>query len=76
MILGLNAWQFLLWILALAMIVSPFIVGIINSVITGYFKAKDAHIGRIAKAIGATLEGVLDGLNHKLDDIVKGVAKK
>lgn len=53
-----TAWTLLLWIAALLLIMVP-IVGIMGKVLCdGYFRAKDAHIARIAAALGKTLEKI------------------
>lgn len=71
MIFGLNIWQSLLLLIAFEMIVAPFIVGTVNSIINGYFKAKDAHIGRIAKAISDALTSSLEFAAKTLEEQIK-----
>ena len=71
MFFGLNAWQTLLWLAALLMIVAPFIVGIGNGLMNGYFKAKDAHIGRIANAIGKSLAESFKSMTDVLENKMK-----
>ena len=76
MFFGLNAWQTLLWLAALLMIVAPFIVGIGNGLVNGYFKAKDAHIGRVANAIGISLTNAFKGMTDVLENAVKSKGGK
>ena len=71
MFFGLNAWQTLLWLAALLMIVAPFVVGIGNGLINGYFKTKDAHIGRIASAIGKSLSESFKSMTDILEAKMK-----
>ena len=66
MIFGLNAWQFLLWVAALEMIVAPFVILVVGTIINGYFHAKDQHIGRIAGALGQTLSKAAEDISKKI----------
>lgn len=65
----LNPWQLLAWIVALELISVPLIIFCVNSIIIGYFKMKEQHSARIAKAGSEALksltEGMLEGIAIK-----------
>ena len=61
----LTPIQMLLWITALEMITGIVLVIISNIFIGMIYRAKEAHIGRIAKAIGAAMEKVGNELSTK-----------
>lgn len=42
--LNLTPWQLLLWIAAVLMISVPLISILVNTIITGYFTAKEKHV--------------------------------
>lgn len=63
--MGLNAWQTLLWIICLAALLVPIIAVLVNTIFIGYYKAKASFLGKILKALSATI-----------DQAVKGVGKK
>lgn len=51
----LTPWQQLLWLVCAFILIVPIISWGVTSIIRGYFGAKEAHYGRIAKAIGNTI---------------------
>lgn len=63
--MGLNAWQLILWIICLAALLVPIIAVLVNTIFIGYYKAKASFLGKILKALSATI-----------DQAVKGVGKK
>lgn len=63
--MGLNAWQLILWIICLAALLVPIIAILVNTIFIGYYKAKASFLGKILKALSATI-----------DQAVKGVGKK
>lgn len=63
--MGLNAWQTLLWIICLAALLVPIIAILVNTIIISFYKAKAGYLGKIMKALSATI-----------DQAVKGVGKK
>lgn len=63
--MGLNAWQLMLWIICLAALLVPIIAILVNTIFIGYYKAKASFLGKILKALSATI-----------DQAVKGVGKK
>lgn len=66
----LNPWQLLLWIVGLELLSLPLIVGGINSAFNGYFKAKEQHVGKLAKAIGDSLtEAAKTMIKKKEEDV-------
>ena len=56
MIFGLNAWQSLLWIAAFEVISIAPICWIASTCFSCYFRMKENHYGRMAKAVGGALE--------------------
>lgn len=62
MLQTLTPWQLLLWIVCLEILSAPLIAVLINTVIVGYFKVKESHIAKMAKALGKTLN-VLKTMN-------------
>lgn len=66
--LGLNAWQMVLWIVGLEILSAPIIASTFNVIFTGYFKAKGQYIGLIAKASSDALGKTLDGLQKGKSD--------
>lgn len=56
MFIGMSAWQLLLWVAALVMILIPLLIILFNGISVGYFKAKEMFIGHILKSIAGTLE--------------------
>lgn len=67
--IGMNAWQFLLWIIGLEIASYPLLVGLMNSIIDGYFKAKEKHIGRVAKAVGDSLQAAFNEIKKKSEEL-------
>jgi len=63
--MGLNAWQLMLWIVCLAALLVPIIAILVNTIIISFYKAKAGYLGKILKALSATI-----------DQAVKGVGKK
>lgn len=63
---GLNAWQFLLYLVALEMVLAPFLIAVFN----GYFRAKsNAMLGAfstICNSIGKVLEEATRNIEAKL----------
>lgn len=63
--MGLNAWQLMLWIVCLAALLVPIIAILVDTIFIGYYKQKASFLGKILKALSATI-----------DQAVKGVGKK
>ena len=61
----LNAWQLLLWIVGLELLSAPLIVASVSAVINGYFKAKEEHVGKMAKAAGTTITQLAESLKKE-----------
>ena len=72
---NLSAWQLFLWIVLLSIAMTPIIVLIANSIIAGYFKAKEQHFGRMAKAFGELFETLGKDLDGKLKTLKDEIAK-
>lgn len=58
MIFNLNPWQILLWIAGLEIVSAPIVIAMANGIFTGYFRAKEIHSGKVAKAIGNALQSM------------------
>jgi len=64
--MALTPWQMLIWIAGLELISIPLVVVTANSIISGYFKAKEMHFLKIIKALGEFLEKTgQDLIKHK-----------
>lgn len=63
--MGLNAWQTLLWIICLAALLVPIIAILVNTIIVSFFKAKASFLGKILKALSATIEQAAKGMGEK-----------
>ena len=64
-IINLTAWQLLAWIVGLEIVSAPIIIVVVNSVISGYFRYKEQHVGRMAKAIGEAMENMIKAIESK-----------
>ena len=62
---GLNAWQFLLYIAALEMIMAPFFIALFNGYYRAKYNARLGLIGTICKAIGTVLDKATEKLQEK-----------
>lgn len=65
-IVNLTAWQLLAWIVGLEIVSAPIIIVVVNSVISGYFRYKEQHVGRMAKAIGEAMEKTIKTIENKV----------
>lgn len=63
--MGLNAWQTLLWIVCLAALLVPIIAVLVNTIFIGFYKAKAGYLGKILKALSATIEQATKGMGKK-----------
>lgn len=63
--MGLNAWQTLLWIVCLAALLVPIIAVLANTIIIGFYKAKAGYLGKIMKALSATIDQAVKGMGKK-----------
>ena len=63
--MGLNAWQLMLWIVCLAALLVPIIVILVNAIIISFYKAKVSYLGKILKALSATIEQAVKGMGKK-----------
>lgn len=54
--MGLNAWQTMLWIIFLVALLAPIILILVNSIFISFYKAKAAFFSKILKALSATIE--------------------
>lgn len=63
---NMEPWMLLLWIVCLCILVAPILVATVNSIFNGYFKAREGHIGRVAKALGKTIEKTADEMTKRL----------
>lgn len=63
--MGLNAWQTMLWIVCLAILLVPIIAVLVNTIFIGFYKAKSTYLTRILKALGNTIEQATKGKEGK-----------
>lgn len=68
-----NPVFLLIWIVAVLIVTIPIIVAGITTAINGYFKAKEQHIAKMAKAIGSALEKPLQTVADGLEALNKKV---
>lgn len=54
--MGLNAWQTMLWIICLVALLVPIISILVNTIFISFYKAKAAFFSKILKALSATIE--------------------
>ena len=75
----LNAWQLLLWIVGLEVLSLPLIAGCANSIIKGYFRAKEEHVSKVARAVGEAFTKMgeqVDKIGKIGKDILENGTKK
>ena len=76
----LTPWQTLLWIAAVELISLPLIAGFVRTIIDGYFKAKEEHIGRVFNSLGKAIEQIGKEAKERSDkmktDIFELLSKK
>lgn len=65
-IVNLTAWQLLAWIVGLEIVSAPIVIVIANSVVSGYFRYKEQHVGRITKAVGEAMEKMIKDIESKI----------
>lgn len=63
--MGLNAWQLMLWIICLAALLVPIIAILVNTIFIGYYKAKAGYLGKILKTLSATIDQAVKGMGKK-----------
>ena len=66
--MGLNAWQLMLWIVCLAALLVPIIAILVNTIFIGYYKAKAGYLGKIMKALSATIDQAVRSKGEKKDE--------
>lgn len=69
----LTPWQQLLWLVCAAVLIVPIMAAGINTVIRGYFRAKEEHTGRMANAVANAINQVMKDANGKLDEALKKI---
>lgn len=62
---NLSPSQLILMIFAIELISGVVISVVVNSIINGYFKAKESHVGRLANAFGEMLQKIGESLKKK-----------
>lgn len=67
----LTPWQQLLWIVCAAILIVPLVAAGINAVIRGYFRAKEEHFGKIAKAFANVLSEISESTLKKFEEQMK-----
>jgi len=65
---NLTPWQLLLWIAAVLMISVPLISILINTIITGYFTAKEKHLYKITSNFSKAFENVLKEFINEIEE--------
>lgn len=63
--MGLNAWQLILWIVCLAALLVPIIAILVNTIIISFYKAKVSYLRKILEALSATIEQAVKGVGKK-----------
>ncbi len=69
----LTPWQQLLWLVCAVILIVPIVAAGINAVLRGYFRAKEEHTGRMAKAVANAINQVAKEANGKLDEALKKI---
>jgi len=69
----LSPWQQLLWLVCAFILIVPVVAAGVNAVLRGYFRAKEEHTGRMAKAVANAINQVLKEANGKLDEVLKKI---
>ena len=69
----LTPWQQLLWLVCAVILIVPVVAAGVNAVLRGYFRAKEEHIGRIAKAAANAINQVAKEANGRLDEVLKTI---
>lgn len=62
---NLSPSQLILMIFAIEFISGVVISVVVNSIINGYFKAKESHVSRLANAFGEMLQKIGESLKKK-----------
>ena len=66
--MGLNAWQLMLWIVCLAALLVPIIAILVNTIIISFYKAKAGYLGKIMKALSTTIDQAVKSKGEKKDE--------
>lgn len=69
----LTPWQQLLWLVCAVALIVPLVSWGVVGIIRGYFNAKEAHFGRVAKAVANAINQISGEVNKKLDDALKKI---
>lgn len=69
----LTPWQQLLWLVCAVILIVPVVAAGVNAIIRGYFRAKEEHTGRMAKAVANAINQVAKEANAKLDEVLKKI---
>ena len=69
----LTPWQQLLWLVCAVILIVPVVAAGVNAIIRGYFRAKEEHTGRMAKAVANAINQVAKEANEKLDEVLKKI---
>ena len=62
---NLSPSQLILMIFAIEFITGVVISVVVNSIINGYFKAKESHVGRLVNAFGEMLQKIGERMKKK-----------
>lgn len=69
--INLTLPQLLLWIIAIGLVIIPLISILVNTIVTGYFVAREKHIYRIFSNFSKAFEAMLSGLSNEIEKMVK-----
>ena len=69
----LTPWQQLLWLVSAVILIVPVVAAGVNVIIRGYFRAKEEHTGRMAKAVANAINQVAKEANGRLDEVLKTI---
>ena len=69
----LTPWQQLLWLVFAVILIVPVVAAGVNAVLRGYFRAKEEHTGRMARAVANAINQVLKEANGKVDEVLKKI---
>ena len=69
----LTPWQQLLWLVCAVFLIVPIVAAGVNVVLRGYFRAKEEHTSRMAKAVANVINQVAKEANGKLDEVLKKI---
>ena len=73
---NLTPWQLLLWIAAVGMILVPLIGILVNTIIIGYFNAREKFYYRMASNFAKAFEKAFKTMNEEIEKRMKNGSNK